>query len=111
MLARYGGEEFSVIMPGATLGRAADIAERVRCDVAAMALPHVGVATDAIVTISMGVATAIPGDGTTLRNLIETADQALYEAKRAGRNRVSVSSDPVMSPMAPTLATEVVQAA
>jgi diguanylate cyclase (GGDEF)-like protein len=103
LLARYGGEEFAVIAPCAEITRASDIARRIRSAVAEMALPHRGAGEGEIVTISVGVATLIPDDANGARGLIEMADHALYAAKRAGRNRVSVSTAPAISPTAQAL--------
>lgn len=81
--ARYGGEEFAVILPGCGPDQAQDIAERLRLAVSAMPSPTP-------VTASAGVATfpAHAGDADTL---VRAADEALYAAKRAGRDRTSVS--------------------
>ena len=92
MAARFGGEEFALILPSTDESSAAEMAERIREAVAGLALPHEGnTEAGGIVTVSVGCATVRPtpdtlrGDGGTL---IGTADRALYDAKRLGRNRV-----------------------
>lgn len=87
MLARIGGEEFAVILPHADAGSAIATAERLRDNLARAALPHPRSATAPCVTISVGVATA-PSGRHTARDLVLIADEALYRAKRLGRNRV-----------------------
>ncbi len=84
---RYGGEEFAVILPGTDEKGAHFVAERIRSSVEANIFePEV---LDLKLTISVGVATC--PDAPTVRDLIVAADEALYDAKRAGRNRVIVS--------------------
>ncbi|MEV7627733.1 diguanylate cyclase [Actinoplanes sp. NPDC089786] len=87
VVARYGGEEFSIIMPGTTLARAGQVAERACQAVAELREPH-ALADRGIVTISAGVTAAAPATGAQPDSLIKLADEALYDAKRAGRNRV-----------------------
>ena len=89
LVARYGGEEFAIILPGANLQKAALLAERIRVSVENAALPHAAYAVGAV-TISAGVASLQPTGGAERTDLIEQADRALYTAKNAGRNRVSV---------------------
>jgi diguanylate cyclase (GGDEF)-like protein len=85
VLARLGGEEFALLLPETDLGQAEVVAERLRREVAANALV---VASHAIpATVSIGVATALPGMKD-VSDLMKAADQALYDAKHAGRNRV-----------------------
>lgn len=79
ILARYGGEEFTLLLPGATLEAAARRAERLR---EAVERARTGV------TVSVGVAVAWPSAADVPSSLLRRADQALYEAKRQGRNRV-----------------------
>jgi diguanylate cyclase (GGDEF)-like protein len=79
-IARYGGEEFAAILPGCSSGLALQVAERLRVAVQ-------DAATDVKVTASAGVAT-YPYDGIDVGDLLNAADQALYAAKRAGRNQV-----------------------
>lgn len=89
LVARYGGEEFAVILPNQSLKGAAIVAERIRHRVERLQLPsnHAG---EPCVTVSIGAATALPGPGTELAQLIQTADSALYRAKHLGRNRISL---------------------
>jgi len=79
ILARYGGEEFTLLLPGATLEAAARRAELLRD---AVERARTGV------TVSIGVAVAWPTVAEVPSSLMRSADQALYEAKRQGRNRV-----------------------
>ena len=81
---RYGGEEFAVILRRASAPQAADVAERIREAVADLGPSSTGV--DAPVTVSVGVAVA--GEEDEMSTVIERADQALYRAKRRGRDRV-----------------------
>jgi diguanylate cyclase (GGDEF)-like protein len=88
--ARYGGEEFTVVltdMPGA---QGLERAEQLRLDVERMAI-EVGGAAVGSVTVSIGLA-QFPADGSSVEALFLAADKALYEAKRAGRNRVVIAS-------------------
>jgi diguanylate cyclase (GGDEF)-like protein len=88
--ARYGGEEFALILPETDREGAWSLAERVRQLVAAQQIVY----GDAVlrVTASLGVAT-FPEQGERPQALVEAADQALYRAKRNGRNRVEVAGD------------------
>jgi len=85
---RFGGEEFAVMMPGGTAESAGAIAERIRQRVDAYQRSEPDLA-GLRVTASIGVAVSPPG--VTARDLIERADRALYHAKRAGKNRVSIA--------------------
>ncbi len=91
-VARYGGEEFVALLPGLSLADAYVVAEHLRTQVEALGIPHPAGA-DAVVTVSAGVASVVPGHGSASR-LTSAADAALYEAKRRGRNRsVAASRD------------------
>ncbi len=88
LVARYGGEEFVVVLGETDLDEATEAAERLREKVSEIAIPHSDSATASHVTISVGVATTIPGKDDDPSSLIEAADDALYEAKNGGRNKV-----------------------
>ncbi|MFB9885970.1 GGDEF domain-containing protein [Balneatrix alpica] len=86
MLARFGGEEFVLLLPGLSLLEAAQVAEKLRQ--AAMATGFHFRGSRVQVTVSLGVASYRQGEP--VEELFERADQALYEAKHSGRNRVSL---------------------
>jgi diguanylate cyclase len=86
-VARYGGEEFVMLLPGADLQAAWQLADAIRASIAQAGFDRAGVHLP--ITISCGVAGFAPGDSP--RTVFERADQALYQAKRAGRNRCVVS--------------------
>ena len=84
---RFGGEEFLLILPRTDLGGAVMLAERLRRAIEAEGIVHPAV-PGGVLTASLGVAAMRLSDGEVVGRLIEAADAALYEAKRAGRNRV-----------------------
>jgi len=88
LAARYGGEEFCLIAPETDLKGAMRLAEIVRKSIADLRLPHRESDVSPFVTLSMGVSAGVPRDDDFPADLIERADQALYKAKAAGRNRV-----------------------
>lgn len=94
--ARYGGEEFAAILPDCDLSAAILVAESMRAAVLALEIPHAGSATGEFVTVSIGAANMLPGIGNSISTLIAAADEALYLAKRRGRNRVESSESPAM---------------
>lgn len=91
LVARWGGEEFAAVLPAHTLPRALDLANRARVAVQSANLRHERSGTAATVTVSVGVASTIPAQGDVWLELLAQADAALYEAKRAGRNRASAA--------------------
>jgi len=110
LLARWGGEEFVVLLPNTHRDHAHQLAERVREAVAGLAQLQANSET-VRVTVSVGVACAEPGQTATLDVLVQTADRALYEAKRAGRNQVAplrperdTAASPGVSRFAPMVA-------
>lgn len=88
--ARYGGEEFAVILPGEDLNSAQELAEGIRQRVFAQGVVHAG-SPEGVQTVSLGIAAVVPGKGDSITELVRRADQALYEAKRKGRNRVGLA--------------------
>lgn len=94
LAARYGGEEFAVILPHTDQNGALEVAERIRTEVQALALPHSGSEVASCVTMSLGVATATPAMEHQPKSLLALADRSLYQAKQAGRNRVFAAPAP-----------------
>ncbi len=86
---RYGGEEFVVVFMDASLKEAETLAERLRKAIELTPLSGAGMEPVGPVTISIGLA-ARPDHGSDVEQLIDLADQAMYEAKEAGRNRVAL---------------------
>lgn len=82
LAARIGGEEFALLLPATDLAQARQLAERLRQDIATLQLP-------AAVTVSIGCAELTPEMPHSVDALLARADEALYAAKDAGRNRVS----------------------
>ncbi|WP_354623199.1 diguanylate cyclase [Psychromonas sp. MME2] len=88
IVCRYGGEEFTVILPDSTPEAAMQIAEKLRLGIENLALPHQGSQVSNCLSISIGVATTIGEQNGDAATLIKMADENLYLAKKAGRNRV-----------------------
>ena len=91
LFARYGGEEFVAVLPNTDSGGAQLVAEQIRLAVEMLGLPHSG-NPHGVVTVSIGCATQALGHDAVSTVLVEAADQALYQAKSAGRNRVEVAA-------------------
>jgi len=92
LLARYGGEEFVMLLPEVGPAGAETVAQRVIAEVLQLATPHRMSPTSDCVTVSIGLATAMPGEYFDADALIRTADDALYQAKAEGRNRYKAAS-------------------
>jgi diguanylate cyclase (GGDEF)-like protein len=92
LAARYGGEEFAIILPDTDEKGARVVAEAARLAVESLKLPHASSPLTDHITISLGVTTDIPHRQGNLQDLVNAADHALYHAKSAGRNRISVES-------------------
>jgi diguanylate cyclase (GGDEF)-like protein len=92
LVARYGGEEFSVILPRTDLGAALALAEAVRYNIEALALRNAASAAG-VISVSIGVTSFAPELYARPEDFIRSADEALYAAKRAGRNCVRATRD------------------
>jgi diguanylate cyclase (GGDEF)-like protein len=95
-VARYGGEEFVVILPNTALENAQRVAEAIRCEVEALMIPNIKIPLQRV-TVSLGVASTIPGYMLTVTEFVAQADQQLYLAKQQGRNQVQPSMVAVMT--------------
>src|ERR1700736_3290527 len=99
LAARYGGEEFSIILPETDGDGAIEVAERIRKAVMDLRIAHGAARAGSHVTLSVGVATQVPSLDIGQDCLLGQADQALYAAKRLGRNRV-ISSETMLAEIA-----------
>jgi diguanylate cyclase (GGDEF)-like protein len=90
-VARYGGEEFTVVLPHTHGPGAASIAGRIRDLLAEQAIVHLASPVSEHVTLSIGVATMTPTPDQPASVLIAAADEALYDAKNAGRDTISTA--------------------
>ncbi|MFK5894888.1 MAG: diguanylate cyclase [Pseudomonadota bacterium] len=90
LVARYGGEEFICILPATQQESAEKIAEKLRVQIEQLNIPHISSLIVKHISISLGVASTVPANGSSEKSLIELADKALYQAKKQGRNCVIV---------------------
>lgn len=89
LTARLGGEEFVILLPDTGADACLVVAERVRNAVAHMRIPQIKDRQLPPITVSLGIA-VYPDHGGTLEEMLHSSDRALYESKRAGRNRTTV---------------------
>jgi len=87
LLARYGGEEFVIILANTPASGAIVIAQQIQAAIHALEIPHFNSRSSGIVSVSLGISSLIPSPELLPEVLIERADQALYQAKAAGRDR------------------------
>jgi diguanylate cyclase (GGDEF)-like protein/PAS domain S-box-containing protein len=87
VVARYGGEEFAVIMPNTDVEGALHVAESMRVVIEQLKIPNKASTVSPYITLSLGISTMIPTSTQPPDAIVKDADNALYEAKRLGRNR------------------------
>lgn len=92
LVARYGGEEFAAVLPQTGEEGALRVAERMQMAIAHLEIPHASSSINPYVTVSIGVASAIPQPQRSYDSLVDEADQLLYRAKQQGRNRIVCQS-------------------
>lgn len=88
-LARYGGEEFAVLFYGKTAGESELIAEELRERIRKLNIPNIHSDVCPFLTVSIGGCTLIPADDRKVSDIVEIADNMLYQAKNSGRNRTA----------------------
>jgi diguanylate cyclase (GGDEF)-like protein/PAS domain S-box-containing protein len=93
VVARFGGEEFMAILTETDPEGAVALAERIRKAIEALSIPHPGSEIAEYVTVSLGVTTVYPNRLASPEQVVALADEALYCAKQAGRNRTSTTSE------------------
>jgi diguanylate cyclase (GGDEF)-like protein len=87
LVARYGGEEFAIVLTNTNAQGSIKVAEVIQSELAKLKLPHAYSAVSPYITLSIGISATVPTQASTPQNFINTADVALYQAKKQGRNR------------------------
>lgn len=90
LVARYGGEEFVVVLPNTPIAGATQVASQIHKNVNDLCIPHRGSAITDRITLSLGISSVVPHPEIVPESLLIAADQALYQAKKEGRNRCVV---------------------
>jgi diguanylate cyclase (GGDEF)-like protein len=88
---RYGGDEFVVILPKCSIKEASEFAENLKTTIVELNIPHKFSKVSDKVTLSIGVASIVPNKDTSINQLMKKADDALYIAKKRGRNQVATN--------------------
>lgn len=92
LVARYGGEEFVAVLPRTTLAEAQVVAQRIQREVLGLRIPHQYSSVAPVVTVSIGVASTIPQPQVSAADLLQRADEQLYQAKHLGKNQIFTAS-------------------
>ncbi len=92
LAGRYGGEEFVLLLPNTEMPGLGNFAEQLRTQIEELQLAHAGSRVSSWVTISVGAAWLVPAIGMSAADLVARADDALYQAKGLGRNRVAIAA-------------------
>ena len=90
LAARWGGEEFACLLPNTNAKGAQNVAEALREAIQKLGIPHKSSPGNEVVTVSVGVVSSNPMDENSFDNLLKQADEALYHAKKTGRNRIAL---------------------
>ena len=106
LVARYGGEEFVILLPATDLNGAIHLAEKAQAAIAQLQLPHRQSPVAAHITLSIGLASMVPGPSLSKQSLLTMADEHLYLAKQGGKNQTVTGLDPVLPPSRATLNSE-----
>ncbi|RZA20822.1 MAG: diguanylate cyclase [Proteobacteria bacterium] len=94
LVARYGGEEFALVLPQTNAQQATTICRNIQAALLTLGIEHTGSKVSPNITLSLGIASTEPSlTGISREVLLAHADRALYDAKKAGRNRFSTASD------------------
>lgn len=93
LVARYGGEEFAVILPQTPAAGAIEVAKNIQGAIRRLCLPHAASPVSSYVTLSLGIASLIPTSQIQYETIVEKADSALYQAKKAGRDRFALHTE------------------
>lgn len=97
--ARFNGKKFAVILAHTDTAGAMIIANGIKDEIAKMAIPHIKSPNKGIVTLSFGIATMVPEKDKNCSELISMAEEALYESKREGRDRISIKRVAEIQPL------------
>jgi diguanylate cyclase (GGDEF)-like protein len=92
LVARYGGEEFAMILPNTNKEGALHVARKIQSEIQQLKIPHEPSEVNSYITLSIGLAVIVPQYGHSIQRLIKIADDALYEAKERGRNRIVIKT-------------------
>lgn len=96
-IARYGGEEFAAVLPETIIEKAAVQGRKIQEGIADLQIPHTASKISDHITVSVGIASMLPGKDAQEDELIASADKALYRAKKEGRNRVILCTDGIQT--------------